>query len=198
MAVTFTDSMFANKFMPMDKKPEITVTMVSLPLTPPPEESTGSPIWEIEDPMETATPQELESEEPESIVAVIGVGYVGTHLVEAFAGHYKVIAFDLSERRLAEVSAQLTGLPIHFTSNAKDISDASHVLISVPTILKEDKSIDTTYLRSAIATVEKYVKSGSTVVIESSVAVGMTRELVGPLMESKNLKVGMSPEVSSY
>ncbi|KAF2845796.1 nucleotide sugar dehydrogenase [Plenodomus tracheiphilus IPT5] len=132
--------------------------------------------------------------ESESIVAVLGVGYVGTHLVEAFAGHYQVIAFDLSEKRLAEVSRQLTGLPIQFTSNAKDISAASHVLISVPTILKDDKSIDTAYLRSAIATVEKYVRPGSTVVVESSVAVGMTRELVGPLMATKNLKVGMSPE----
>jgi UDP-N-acetyl-D-mannosaminuronate dehydrogenase len=188
--------MFANKFLPIDKKPEVTVTMVSLPLTPPPEEESGSPIWTAEDPMDTASPHEMDLVEPESIVAVIGVGYVGTHLVEAFAGHYKVIAFDLSERRLAEVSKQLIGLPVHFTSNAKDISDASHVLISVPTILKEDKSIDTAYLRSAIATVEKYVKPGSTVVVESSVAVGMTRELVGPLMTSRNLKVGMSPEVS--
>ena len=146
--------------------------------------------------METDQQQELNPVEQESIVAVIGVGYVGTHLVEGFAKHYNVIAFDLSERRLAEVSKQLTGLPIQFTSNAKDISEASHVLISVPTILKDDKTIDTAYLRSAIATVEKYVKPGSTVAVESSVAVGMTRELVGPLMASKNLKVGMSPEVS--
>lgn len=196
MALTFTDNMFANKFISMDKKPEVTVTTTSLPLTPPPEEETSSPVWVMHDPVETVQQQELTPAEPQSIVAVIGVGYVGTHLVEAFAGHYNVIAFDLSERRLAEVATRLTGLPIQFTSNARDISDASHVLISVPTILKEDKSIDTAYLRSAIATVEKYVKPGSTVVVESSVAVGMTRELVGPLMASKNLRVGMSPEVS--
>jgi threonine dehydrogenase-like Zn-dependent dehydrogenase len=187
--------MFANNFIRVDKKPEITVT-TALPLTPPPEKESGSPTWAIEDLMETEEQRELGPVEPESIVAVIGVGYVGRHLVEGFAKHYNVIAFDLSERRLAEVSKQLTGLPIQFTSNAKDISQASHVLISVPTILKDDKTIDTTYLRSAITTVEKYVKAGSTVVIESSVAVGMTRDLVGPLMTSKQLKVGMSPEVS--
>lgn len=196
MAVTFTDSMLADKFSALDKKPEIVVTTTALPITPPPEEENGSPVWTTESSMEVDQQQELSPVEPESIVAVIGVGYVGTHLVEGFAKHYNVIAFDLSERRLAEVSKQLTGLPIQFTSNAKDISEASHVLISVPTILKEDKTIDTAYLRSAIATVEKYVKPGSTVVVESSVAVGMTRELVGPLMASKNLKVGMSPEVS--
>jgi UDP-N-acetyl-D-mannosaminuronate dehydrogenase len=194
MAVTFTDSMFNNKFMPLGKKPEITVTTVSLPPTPPPEES-NSPVSSIEDGAHTAQQRDLSPAEPESIVAVIGVGYVGTHLVEAFAGHYKVIAFDLSTKRLDIVSQELTGLPIHFTSNSEDISEASHILISVPTILTEDKKIDTTYLRSAIATVEKYAKAGSTIVVESSVAVGMTRQLVGPLMASKNFKVGMSPEV---
>ncbi|KAJ4288697.1 hypothetical protein N0V90_011934 [Kalmusia sp. IMI 367209] len=194
MALTFTDSMFDNKFISMGKKPEITVTTVSLPLTPPPEEENGSTEWITEEYMDTNQPQELIPTNTEPIVAVIGVGYVGTHLVEAFSGHYNVIAFDLNERRLEEVSRQLAGLPIQFTSNARDIGEASHVLISVPTILKEDKSIDTAYLRSAIATVEQYVKSGSTVVVESSVAVGMTRELVGPLMASKNLMVGMSPE----
>ncbi|EUC27122.1 hypothetical protein COCCADRAFT_112508 [Bipolaris zeicola 26-R-13] len=172
----------------------MTVTTVCLPLTPPAEEDPNSPKWDIEEPAKTVSQQEVESTKPESIVAVIGVGYVGTHLVEAFAGHYNVIAFDLSEQRLAKVAQLLPGLPIQFTSNAKDISEATHVLISVPTILKDDKSIDTAYLRSAIATVEKYVKPGSTVVVESSVAVGMTRELVGPLMASRNLKVGMSPE----
>ncbi|KAL5448284.1 hypothetical protein PMIN06_007189 [Paraphaeosphaeria minitans] len=194
MAVTFTDSMFADKFTTVDKKLDVTITTTAIPLTPPPEEENGSPAWEINDPAEICQQQDLVPAEPQSIVAVVGVGYVGTHLVEAFAGHYNVIAFDLSERRLAEVSKQLTGLPIQFTSNARDISEASHILISVPTVLKVDKSIDTAYLRSAIATVEKHVKPGSTVVVESSVAVGMTRELVGPLMASKNLKIGMSPE----
>lgn len=133
--------------------------------------------------------------EASPLVAVIGVGYVGTHLVEAFAHHYNVLAFDLSLQRLQTVARDLEGLPISFTSDAARIREASHILISVPTILKDNKSIDTTYLRSAIATIETYARPGSTVVMESSVAVGMTRELVGPLMASKNLKVGMSPEV---
>ena len=193
MAVHMTKpSMLDNLFVSQAKKPSVTVEVVSLPPTPPPEVDCFSPIWSSN--TQANQPGDSSPIEPESVVAVIGVGYVGTHLVEAFAGHYRVIAFDLSEKRLHEVSSQLTG-PIHFTSSAADISEASHVLISVPTILNEDKRIDTTYLRSAIATVEKHVKPGSTIVIESSVAVGMTRQLVGPLMASKNLLVGMSPEV---
>ena len=166
--------------------------LAGLPPTPPPEDNI-SLQWTSTPPqsqIETSSPTE-----PSPIVAVIGVGYVGTHLVEAFAHHYNVLAFDLSEKRLQDVAEQLKGLPIKFTSCAADISEASHILISVPTVLNQDKTIDTTYLQSAIATVEKYAKPGSTVVVESSVAVGMTRQLVGPLIASKNLKVGMSPEV---
>lgn len=166
------------------------------PPTPPPDTPTldkENLLWAATSDL-TATGQ-LTPVDAEPIVAVIGVGYVGTHLVEAFAHHYKVIAFDLSKARLEIVSKQLDGLSIQFTSEASELSAASHVLVSVPTVLNDDKTIDTTYLRSAIATVEKHVKPGSTVIVESSVAVGMTRSLLGPLIESKKLKVGMSPEV---
>lgn len=162
------------------------------PLSPPPE-ADEFPVHQISYGHDHQQPS-LPSSEAEPIVAVVGVGYVGTHLVEAFAHHYNVVAFDLSTKRLLEVSSQLDDLPIQFTSNASDISQASHFLISVPTLLNADKTIDTTYLRSAITTVEKYARPGSTIVVESSVAVGMTRSLVGPLMHSKKFLVGMSPE----
>ena len=134
---------------------------------------------------------------PKSIVAVIGVGYIGTQLVAAFARHYKVIAYDVSNERLKLVAPNFLDLPVHLTSDAAQISEASHFLIAVPTVLKEDRSIDTTYLRAAIDTVGKYGKPDSTIVVESSVAVGMTRQLLVPLMISKRFKVGMSPEVIS-
>lgn len=132
--------------------------------------------------------------EPLPIVAIVGCGYVGKHLVETFANHYEVIAYDVSDNRLKALSQELRSPAIYFTSNPSGLAKASHILISVPTVLNDDKTIDATYLRHAIAAVEKHARLGSTVVIESSVAVGMTRSLMGPLMSSKGLKVGMSPE----
>ena len=141
MTVQILNGSFDNLLISKNKKPSVTVEVVSLPPTPPPEAEEFLPLWSSNT---YANQQEdLSPTEPEFVVAVIGVGYVGTHLVEAFASHYKVIAFDLSEKRLQEVSRQLKGLPINFTSSAADISEASHILISVPTILKEDKNIDT-------------------------------------------------------
>jgi threonine dehydrogenase-like Zn-dependent dehydrogenase len=184
----FATNDFSDKFpVSWEKKP------TTLPLTPPPETVTSA---EWSSTIHSCQINKSGPTEDAPVVAVIGVGYVGTHLVEAFAHHYKVVAYDLSDKRLRDVAEQLGDLPIQFTSSASDLAQASHVLISVPTVLNDDKTIDTTYLRSAIATVEKHVKDGSTVVVESSVAVGMTRQLVGPLMASKKLKIGMSPEVS--
>jgi UDP-N-acetyl-D-mannosaminuronate dehydrogenase len=127
-------------------------------------------------------------------VAVVGCGYVGKCLVKTFAWHYDVIAFDISDNRLQDLSHELRSPTIRFTSRASDLAKASHILIPVPTVLNHDKTIDTTYLRGLIAIVARHTRPGATVVVESYVAVGMKRCLVGPLMSSEGLEVGMPPE----
>ncbi|KAF2170526.1 hypothetical protein M409DRAFT_64233 [Zasmidium cellare ATCC 36951] len=127
------------------------------------------------------------------VVAVIGTGYVGLHLVEAFSSAYEVIAFDVSQRRLDTIGSTLPA-SVSCTSNAADLTRATHFLISVSTVIDERQNIDTACTRKAIQTIETYARPGSTIVIESSVAVGMTRDLLSSLMETKGLKCGMSPE----
>lgn len=129
----------------------------------------------------------------EPTVAVIGVGYVGEHLVHVFTHHCPVIAFDVSVARIQTLQRDdRTGAV--FTSKASDIAPATHFLISVPTLLLPNQQVDLSYLRQAIAVVTRHARPGSTVVLESSVAVGMTRTLLGPLAAEKKLHVGMSPE----
>lgn len=132
------------------------------------------------------------------VVAVIGVGYVGSHLVEAFAKFYEVIAFDILKRRVEQITQQFQELPVRITSNAPDLAIADAFLISVPTSLNHDKTINTTAIEKAVQTVTEHARHGVTVVMESSVSVGMTRRLLGPLIATKNVKVGMSPEVSIF
>ncbi|KAL6867123.1 nucleotide sugar dehydrogenase [Trichoderma novae-zelandiae] len=132
---------------------------------------------------------------PAPLVAVIGVGYVGEHLVDVFSRRFSVLGFDVSEARVKDLSAKYSNNGrVSVTSAATRLSEASHFLISVPTLLLPDKSVDTSYLRSALATVGKHAPRGSTVVFESSVAVGMTRQLLGPLALSHGWFAGMSPE----
>ncbi|KAF4466768.1 vi polysaccharide biosynthesis vipa tvib [Fusarium albosuccineum] len=131
----------------------------------------------------------------EPLIAVIGVGYVGEHLVEVFSKRHRVLGYDVSETRARQLSQkQPVGSRVRFTSKARELADATHFLISVPTLLLPDKTIDSSYLRSALSAVGLYARRGAIVVIESSVAVGMTRELLGPLAEERGFFAGMSPE----
>lgn len=131
----------------------------------------------------------------EPLVAVIGVGYVGEHLTDVFSRCFNVLGFDVSETRVKHLAEKFAeNRRVRITSDSSELSAASHFLISVPTLLLPDKTVDTSYLKSAIATVDEHAAPGSTVVIESSVAVGMTRDLLGPLAKRKGLFAGMSPE----
>ncbi|KAI2778725.1 nucleotide sugar dehydrogenase [Daldinia loculata] len=135
-----------------------------------------------------------DNEEP--LVAVIGCGYVGTQLIGSFSSHYDVLGFDVSKEQLRRLEEKFRGEKsrVSFTLDPRNLSKATHFLISVPTLLKADKTIDTSYVRSALTNVRKYARPGSTVVIESSVAIGMTRQLLGPLAKEKYFFAGMSPE----
>jgi hypothetical protein len=132
------------------------------------------PVQQIQ---EASCPAVTEDETP--LVAVIGVGYVGLHLVSGFSKHYNVIAFDLSQKRLDALSSELLPNPrLSLTSDPSRLGSATHFLISVPTLVVSGSSVvDTSYLQSAIDTITIHARVGATVVIESSVAVGMTRSL---------------------
>lgn len=132
------------------------------------------------------------------VVAVVGVGYVGSRLVEAFAEVYSVVAFDISKPRVEQLARRFKGLSVRSTWRATDLAVADVFLISVPTSLNHDRTINTSSLEKAVQTIAEYARHGVTVVMESSVAVGMTRKLLGPLVASKKVKVGMSPEVFIY
>lgn len=130
------------------------------------------------------------------LVAVIGVGYVGLHLVESFSRAFDTLGFDISEQRIQDVKSSFADNPrVKLTTSRKALGEATHYLIAVPTLLLPDRSIDSSYLRSALETVGEHARPGSTIVIESSVAIGMTRELLGPLAKSRGYFAGMSPEV---
>jgi hypothetical protein len=131
--------------------------------------------------------------EEQPLVAVIGCGYVGTHLIEAFSAKYKVVGFDVNEKRLETLRKEF-GSHVTFTLDPAALAQATHILVSVPTLVQADKAIDTKYIRSALDNIAMYGRPGTTVVFESSVAVGMTRSLLGPLSRRKGFFAGMSPE----
>lgn len=150
-------------------------------------------------------------------VAVIGQGYVGLPLAMAAAnaGH-TVVGFDTDERKIdglasgqshvedvpaAEVSRHtLTGNYLA-TSRAGIIAGFDVAVITVPTPLDADGKPDLSFVRTAAQIVGEHLQEGATVVLESTVAVGTTEEVVLPILEKASelsgavdFYLGFSPE----
>jgi nucleotide sugar dehydrogenase len=129
---------------------------------------------------------------PSDVVCIVGCGYVGEHLIEVFATGYKVIGYDISQDRINHLRSKHSNSNLRFTTDPAELSGASVFCLSVPTLVK-DGQVDASYVESACATVLKYARPGNVVVIESSVAVGMSRTLLLEL-HAKGVLCGFSPE----
>lgn len=127
------------------------------------------------------------------VICVIGVGYVGKELLEGFGAVFNSIGFDVSQPRLDLIAPDFLSFSnVTLTSDVTQLAKGTHYLISVPTTLHQDNTVNANHLLSAISMVSRYARPGATVVIESSVSVGMTRALLTP--HADRLHCGMSPE----
>lgn len=129
----------------------------------------------------------------EKKVCIIGVGYVGEHLLNTFGEKYEVVGVDISEKRIDMLRKKYNKANIKFQSNFKNLEHCDVYLVSVPTLVKEDLDIDLGCLHAAKDTLLKIARPGSLIVVESSVYVGATREIFGEFL-TKNIFVGFSPE----
>jgi len=126
-------------------------------------------------------------------VCVIGVGFVGEHLVNIFKNIYHVIGVDISQKRIDQLKLKYNDNNVHFQANYDNLNKCSVFIVSVPTLVDENKNIDMTYLRDVKQQLLDVVQPYSLIVIESSVYVGATRELFGEFLD-KNILVAFSPE----
>jgi UDPglucose 6-dehydrogenase/UDP-N-acetyl-D-galactosamine dehydrogenase len=127
----------------------------------------------------------------DSVLCVIGVGYVGLPLVHAFGKKLTVIGFDNNAERVKELQPTTAGNGhVRFSSDPSDIKLADFVIICVPTPVTEFKEPDLGHIINAATTVSQNLKPGATVILESTVYPGVTEEIVGPLLEKSGLKCG--------
>ena len=145
-------------------------------------------------------------------LSVIGLGYVCLPIALEFARKIKVVGFDIKPdhvelmKKGIDPSNELqpeafAGTDIHFTSNPKDLAEASFHIIAVPTPTNNYNLPDLTRVLKASETVGKVLKKGDYVVYESTVYPGCTEEDCIPVLEKfsklkcgTDFKVGFSPE----
>jgi len=133
-------------------------------------------------------------------VCVVGLGYVGQPLAEAFSAHFQTIGFDINTQKVEAIN-ELHDRSLLATTDQTLIQQADFVLICVPTPVTKLKDPDLSYVISAAEIVGKNLKRGAIVVLESTVFPGVTEEIVKPILErvsgfvcGRDFKIGYSPE----
>ena len=148
-----------------------------------------------------------------SVIAVIGVGYVGLPLVVAFGKLGRTIGFDIAVEKIAKCRAGVDPsreipdsemrLAVHaeYSSDPQVLRDADYIIVAVPTPVDEAHIPDFTPLVGASRAIGPYLKPGAVVIYESTVYPGATEEVCIPELErtsgmqwQRDFFVGYSPE----
>jgi len=148
-----------------------------------------------------------------TVVAVIGLGYVGLPLVVEFGKHMRTIGFDIAQskvascqrgvdpsRELADEDMALATQAV-YTADPAMLAEADIIVVAVPTPVDGAHIPDFRPLIGSSTSVGRHMKKGVIVVYESTVYPGATEEVCIPVLEresgmtwKKDFFVGYSPE----
>ena len=151
--------------------------------------------------------------EHESLIAVIGLGYVGLPLAVEFGKVRPALGFDIDEARVRALRAGVdhtlevdseelrSARQLRLSSDAADLNDANIFIITVPTPVDEAKRPDVSALIKASESVGAALSAGNIVIYESTVFPGCTEEVCVPVLErvsglkyNEDFFCGYSPE----
>ncbi len=148
-----------------------------------------------------------------SVVAVVGLGYVGLPLAVEFGKKRETIGFDLSQakidsyRKFVDPTGEMSAgdlraaTQLTVTTDPADLAKADFIIVAVPTPVDDTHQPDFSPLVGASTSVGKHMKKGAIVVYESTVYPGATEEICIPVLEKhsgmkwkQDFHVGYSPE----
>jgi UDP-N-acetyl-D-glucosamine dehydrogenase len=141
-----------------------------------------------------------------AIVGVIGLGYVGLPLVQAFVrAEYRTLGFDVDSekiRLLNEGKSYIKHISSEWisgcvseqrfvsTDDMRRLSEADALLICVPTPLSESRDPDLRFVEGTAREIAARLRPGQLVVLESTTYPGTTRDVVYPILAQSGLELG--------
>jgi UDP-N-acetyl-D-glucosamine dehydrogenase len=140
------------------------------------------------------------------VIGVIGLGYVGLPLAEAFleAG-FKVLAFDVDDKKVASIKAGKTYIKhipdarvmamlgtgrLTVSTDPRQLANADALLMCVPTPLNAHREPDISYVESTAKVIAQHLRPSQLVVLESTTYPGTSEEVVRPILEEKGFRAG--------
>ncbi len=142
----------------------------------------------------------------ESVVGVVGLGYVGLPLCLAFAkAGTTVIGFDTDVEKTSninegrsylriipdgEVKQATESLRLTATSDLSRLSETDALLICVPTPLTSQLQPDLDLVREATRAITRTLRKGQLIVLESTTFPGTTSEILRTILENDGLRCG--------
>ena len=138
-------------------------------------------------------------------IGVIGLGYVGLPLIVEFTlKGFRGIGFEVDEKKAAEINAgrsYIVDVPdenvqkcvedgtLSATTDFSRLADCDAIVICVPTPLRKTKDPDMSYIIAAGEEIQKYMRRGQLVILESTTYPGTTDEVLLPMFEEKGFKL---------
>jgi UDP-N-acetyl-D-glucosamine dehydrogenase len=139
-------------------------------------------------------------------VGIVGLGYVGLPLAVEFAkAGFQVLGFEVDARKANKLNEGVSYIPdipteilakevhahrLSATTDFSRIAECDTISVCVPTPLSKNKDPDLTYIISATEQIQKYLRKGQLIVLESTTFPGTTSEIVAPMLEKTGLQIG--------
>jgi len=121
-------------------------------------------------------------------ISVIGLGYVGLPLLKLINGKgFHVVGLDIDKEKVKKAIKEKLSAT---TDSEKALNNTDCFIVCVPTPVDENHRPELKFVISAFKIIAKYLKKGSIVILESTVAPGTTEEILIPILEESGLKAG--------
>ncbi len=134
------------------------------------------------------------------VVGIIGLGYVGLPLgLEFTEKGFNVLGFDMDQRKIdsldkgetyikhiptERISKSVNAGFLKSTTDFSRMSEVDALIICVPTPLDEHREPDMSYVEGTAKTIQKYLRKGQLVTLESTTYPGTTEEMLLPLFQN--------------
>ena len=137
-------------------------------------------------------------------LGIVGLGYAGLPLAIVFAdAGFQVTGIDLNETRVSLVNErrsylvdvptdryEVAGDRLSATSDYAAVSELDALTICVPTPLSKTRTPDISFVVSAAEAVQRQLRPGQLVILQSTTYPGTTLEILLPILETGGRKVG--------